>query len=105
MPENEQTPEQQQQQQQDANVPPVSRQTAGGVTGAVIGGAIAGPVGAVLGGLAGVAMGDRSAQGKPLIPTSTVEAAKDVAQTVQEKVASTSIGSALPRSITGSAAN
>ena len=43
---------------------PVSKQTAGGVTGAVIGGVIADPVGAVIGGVAGAMMGNRAAEGK-----------------------------------------
>ena len=47
----------------DKNVP-VSRQTAGGVTGAVLGGAVAGPLGAIAGGLTGAMVGDASAKGK-----------------------------------------
>src|SRR3954453_9231353 len=43
---------------------PVSKQTAGGVTGAVLGGAVAGPLGAIAGGLTGAMVGDASAQGK-----------------------------------------
>src|SRR3954454_12813738 len=47
----------------DKNVP-VSKQTAGGVTGAVLGGAVAGPIGAIAGGLTGAMVGDASAKGK-----------------------------------------
>ena len=43
---------------------PVSRQTAGGVTGAVLGGAVAGPLGAIAGGLTGAMVGDASTKGK-----------------------------------------
>src|SRR5690242_10136572 len=43
---------------------PVSRQTAGGVTGAVLGAAVAGPLGAIAGGLTGAMVGDASAKGK-----------------------------------------
>ena len=43
---------------------PVSKQTAGGVTGAILGAAVAGPLGALAGGLAGAVVGDASAKGK-----------------------------------------
>src|SRR4051812_20647256 len=43
---------------------PVSKQTAGGVTGAVLGGAVGGPLGAIAGGLTGAMVGDASAKGK-----------------------------------------
>ena len=43
---------------------PVSKQTAGAVTGAVIGGVVAGPVGALAAGAVGAMVGDASAQGK-----------------------------------------
>src|SRR6476660_1218644 len=43
---------------------PVSRQTAGGVTGAVLGAAVAGPLGAIAGGLTWAMVGDASAKGK-----------------------------------------
>jgi hypothetical protein len=43
---------------------PVSKQTAGGVTGAVLGAAVAGPLGAIAGGLTGAMVGDASAKGK-----------------------------------------
>jgi hypothetical protein len=47
----------------ETNVP-VSRQTAGGVTGAILGAAVAGPLGAIAGGLTGAMVGDASAKGK-----------------------------------------
>ena len=62
---------------------PVSKQTAGGVTGAVIGGVIAGPVGAVIGGVAGAMMGNRAAEGKSLVSPGTVEAVKTAAKGVK----------------------
>ena len=43
---------------------PVSKQTAGGVTGAILGGAVAGPLGAIAGGVTGAMVGDASAKGK-----------------------------------------
>jgi histone H1/5 len=43
---------------------PVSKQTVGGVTGAILGAAVAGPVGAIAGGLTGALVGDASAKGK-----------------------------------------
>src|SRR3954468_15695207 len=43
---------------------PVSKQTAGGVTGAVLGAVVAGPLGAIAGGLSGAMVGDASAKGK-----------------------------------------
>jgi hypothetical protein len=46
------------------NLPTVSKQTAGGITGAVAGGVIGGPVGAVIGGVAGAVVGQSSAKGK-----------------------------------------
>jgi len=49
------------------NLPTVSKQTAGGITGAVIGGMLGGPVGAVAAGVAGAMIGDSSAKGnKPI---------------------------------------
>jgi len=47
----------------EANLPPVSKQTAGGITGAAIGGIVGGPVGAVAGGIAGALIGNSSAKG------------------------------------------
>lgn len=49
----------------------MTKQTAGGVAGAVVGGMIAGPLGAVVGGTAGTVMGNRAAKGKPMIPSGT----------------------------------
>ena len=43
---------------------PVSKQTVGGVTGAILGAAVAGPFGAIAGGLTGAIVGDASAKGK-----------------------------------------
>ena len=43
---------------------PVSKQTAGGVTGAVLGGVVAGPVVALAGGAVGAMVGDASAKGR-----------------------------------------
>jgi hypothetical protein len=48
---------------QDKNVP-VSKQTAGGVTGAVLGAVVAGPVGALAGGVTGALVGDAAAKGR-----------------------------------------
>jgi len=49
---------------ENENLPEVSKQTAGGIGGAVIGGMIAGPVGAIAGGVAGALIGNSSAEGK-----------------------------------------
>ena len=46
------------------NLPEVSKQTAGGIGGAVLGGIVAGPVGAVVGGVAGALVGNASAEGE-----------------------------------------
>ena len=48
---------------------PVTKQTAGGVTGAVLGGMVGGPVGAVVGGVAGAMVGEAAAEGKRPIRT------------------------------------
>ena len=77
---------------------PVSKQTAGGVTGAVIGGAIAGPVGAVIGGVAGTMMGKRAAEGKSLISSSTVKAASKAVEMVKDKLPSFKMGAAPSKS-------
>ena len=42
----------------------VTKQTAGGVTGAVLGGMVAGPLGAIAGGVTGALIGEESAKGK-----------------------------------------
>ena len=46
------------------NLPEVSKQTAGGIAGAMVGGVVAGPVGAVVGGVVGAMVGNASAEGK-----------------------------------------
>jgi hypothetical protein len=48
---------------------PVSKQTAGGVTGAVLGGVVAGPLGAIAGGLTGAMVGEASARGRKPMKT------------------------------------
>ena len=46
------------------DLPTVSKQTAGGITGAVAGAVVGGPVGALIGGVAGALVGRSSAKGK-----------------------------------------
>ena len=65
---------------------PVSKQTAGGVTGAVVGSVLGGPVGAVVGGIAGAIMGNRAAKGKPLVSSTTSRAAKNAVAAVKKKM-------------------
>ncbi len=48
----------------EGNLPEVSKQTAGGIAGAMVGGVVAGPVGAVVGGVVGAMVGNASAEGK-----------------------------------------
>ncbi|MBL9092894.1 MAG: hypothetical protein JNL96_16865, partial [Planctomycetaceae bacterium] len=48
----------------NVNLPEVSKQTAGGIGGAMLGGMVAGPVGALVGGVAGALIGKKSAEGK-----------------------------------------
>jgi hypothetical protein len=61
------------------NLPPVSKQTAGGIAGAAIGGIVAGPVGAIVGGVAGALLGNASAAGeRPL--ERTVDGIRAVAE-------------------------
>ncbi len=48
----------------NVNLPEVSKQTAGGIGGAVAGGMIAGPVGALVGGVVGANGRKASAEGK-----------------------------------------
>jgi hypothetical protein len=50
---------------EDIQVPPISKQTAGAVTGAAIG-SIAGPAGAVVGGVIGALVGKAAAGGRPV---------------------------------------
>jgi len=60
------------------NLPEVSKQTAGGIGGAMLGGMVAGPVGALIGGVAGALVGKSSAEGK--------EPIKKTVASVREKV-------------------
>lgn len=48
----------------EGNLPAVSKQTAGGIAGAMVGGIVAGPVGAIVGGVAGAMVGNSSAAGE-----------------------------------------
>ena len=50
---------------EDIQVPPISKRTAGAVTGAAIG-SIAGPAGAVIGGVIGAVVGKAAADGQPV---------------------------------------
>jgi hypothetical protein len=71
---------------------PVSKQTAGGITGAVLGGIVAGPVGAIAGGVAGAIVGDSSAKGKKPM--------KVAAETIRSEVKKGRVIKAL-KSVTG----
>src|SRR5262249_42230169 len=76
----------------------ISRQTAGGVTGAVIGGIVAGPLGALAGGVTGAVVGDASAHGRKPIKRAVEmlrteigevrvkEAVKSMAQRVRTRI-------------------
>ena len=64
---------------------PISKQTASGVTGAVIGGLVGGPIGALVGGVAGAVAANRSAEGKPVVPEEAVRVAKQAATAVVKK--------------------
>ena len=55
---------------------PVTKQTAGGVTGAVLGGMVGGPVGAVVGGVAGAMVGEAAAEGKHPLKTAMTKMRK-----------------------------
>jgi hypothetical protein len=55
---------------------PVTKQTAGGVTGAVLGGMVGGPVGAVVGGVAGAIVGEAAAEGKKPLKTALTQMRK-----------------------------
>jgi len=74
-----------------SNLPEVSKQTAGGVTGAVLGGVVAGPVGAIAGGVVGAMIGDASAAGKQPVKKAVaavrakVPAVKKALQTVGQR--------------------
>ena len=56
---------------------PISKQTVGGVAGAIVGSAIAGTVGAMVGGVAGTLMGNRAARGESLVSTRTLNSVRD----------------------------
>src|SRR3954452_21165208 len=83
----------------DKNVP-VSKETAGGVTGAVLGAAVAGPLGAIAAGLPGAMVGDASAKGKKTVKKAVdtirseiregnfTDTVKSVAQRVTKKIKS-----------------
>jgi predicted lipid-binding transport protein (Tim44 family) len=73
------------------NLPSVSKQTAGGVTGAVLGGIVGGPIGALVGGVAGAAVGNASAKGKEPIKK-TVEKIRSMGKGRLAKAAAKSIG-------------
>ena len=75
----------------ETNLPPVSRQTAGGIVGATLGGMVGGPVGAVVGGVAGAMVGSSSAAGERPIETAVDKIAsvgKKPVKAVIEKVKS-----------------
>jgi len=63
----------------DDNLPPVSKQTAGGIAGAAIGGIVAGPLGAVVAGVAGALVGNAAAAGEHPIKR-TVDGIRSVAE-------------------------
>ena len=75
---------------------PVTKQTAGAVTGAVLGGVVAGPVGALAGGAVGALVGDSSDKGKKPIKRAfdaireevTSGRAKQALKSVGEKIKS-----------------
>src|SRR3954471_16283249 len=70
----------------ETNVP-VSKQTAGGVTGAVLGAVVGGPIGAIAGGVTGAMVGDASAKGKKPM--------KRAAEAVQSEVTGGRLGEAV----------
>lgn len=69
---------------------PVSKQTAGGVTGAVLGGMVAGPVGAIVGGVAGAMVGEASAKGKQPMKTA-IDKVKAIARSREVSKASATL--------------
>jgi len=71
---------------------PISKQTAGGVTGAVLGGMVAGPLGALAGGLTGAIIGDESAKGKKPV--------KRAVEAVRAEVTEGRVGDALKSATT-----
>ena len=62
-----------------ANLPAVSKQTAGGIVGAAIGGMVGGPIGSVVGGVAGAMIGNSAAAGQHPIE-SAIENVRSVAE-------------------------
>jgi hypothetical protein len=62
---------------------PLTKQAAGGVTGAIAGSIVAGPAGAIVGGVAGAVMGNRVEQGKPAVPAKAMAALKSAAKQVR----------------------
>ena len=74
----------------EANVP-VSKQTAGAVTGAMLGGVVGGPLGALAGGAVGAMVGDSSAKGKKPIKRA-VNAVRDEIASGRAKAALQSVG-------------
>ncbi len=71
--------------QTSGNLPPISKQTAGGVAGAMVGGVVAGPIGALVGGVAGALVGNASAAGERPIGK-TVDTIRAVAEEPARKV-------------------
>jgi hypothetical protein len=71
--------------QTSGNLPPISKQTAGGVAGAVVGGVVAGPIGALVGGVAGALVGNASAAGERPIGR-TVDNIRAVAEEPARKI-------------------
>jgi predicted lipid-binding transport protein (Tim44 family) len=61
------------------NLPPVSKQTAGGIGGALVGGVVGGPIGALVGGVAGAMIGNSSAAGERPIGR-TVDGIKEITE-------------------------
>lgn len=61
------------------DLPSISKQTAGGIGGALVGGVVGGPIGALVGGVAGAMIGNASAAGERPIGR-TVDGIKAVAE-------------------------
>jgi len=76
----------------NANVP-LTKQTAGAVTGAVVGSMVAGPAGAIVGGVAGAMMGNRVEEGKTAVPRRAVAAAKSTMKSIRKAAGNTSVKS------------
>src|SRR5437660_12842675 len=60
---------------EDIQIPPIPKQTAGGIAGAAIG-SVAGPVGAVVGGFVGALAGKGAASRRPIVPAVRKNVAK-----------------------------